>query len=119
MRLRTLFLNPSLFEHFDNGFLVASNNNNMVDEGGHQLAHVQYPGMPADKILASVHRFYDEYYFRPKAVFRILKRAAFSRHESKRLYREAKSFLKVRSMRNKIVQKRAQETVESAEAVNV
>jgi hypothetical protein len=32
---------------------------------------------------------------------------------------EAKSFLKVRSMRNKIVQKRAKETVESAEAVNV
>ena len=48
-------------------------NGKMVDEGGHQLAHIQYPGLPADDILSAVHRFYDEYYFRPKAVFRILK----------------------------------------------
>ena len=34
----------------------------------------QYPGLPADEILSAVHRFYDEYYFRPKAVFRILKK---------------------------------------------
>src|SRR5207245_5825230 len=58
-----------------NGFMVSSGK--MVDEGGHQLAHIQYPGLPADEILGSVHRFYDEYYFRPKAVFRILKKAAF------------------------------------------
>jgi hopanoid biosynthesis associated radical SAM protein HpnJ len=84
-----------------NGFMVGDNK--MVDEGGHQLAHIQYPGLPAEEILESVHRFYDEYYFRPKAVFRILRKAAFNSVDRKRLYREAKTFLKVRSMRTKWV----------------
>jgi len=41
----------------------------MMDEGGHQMAHIEYPGLPTDYILEMVHRFYDEYYFRPKAAF--------------------------------------------------
>jgi hopanoid biosynthesis associated radical SAM protein HpnJ len=84
-----------------NGFMVGDNK--MVDEGGHQLAHIQYPGLPADDILEAVHRFYDEYYFRPKAVFRILRKAAFNSVDRKRLYKEAKNFLKVRAMRHKWV----------------
>jgi hopanoid biosynthesis associated radical SAM protein HpnJ len=87
-----------------NNFMVKGS---MVDEGGHQLAHIEYPGLPADEILHSVHRFYDEYYFRPKAVFRILRKAAFDSDERKRLYKEAKTFLKVRSMRNKLVKDKA------------
>jgi hopanoid biosynthesis associated radical SAM protein HpnJ len=86
-----------------NGFMVGDNK--MVDEGGHQLAHIQYPGLPADDILSAVHRFYDEYYFRPKAVFRILRKAAFDSNDRKRLYKEAKTFLKLRSQRNKLVKK--------------
>jgi len=89
-----------------NGFMVGDNK--MVDEGGHQLAHIQYPGLPADDILGAVHRFYDEYYFRPKAVFRILKKAAFDSGERKRLYKEARTFLKLRSARNKMVKKHAE-----------
>jgi hopanoid biosynthesis associated radical SAM protein HpnJ len=87
-----------------NNFMV---NGSMVDEGGHQLAHIEYPGLPADEILHSVHRFYDEYYFRPRAVFRILRKAAFDSGERKRLYKEARTFLKVRSMRNKLVKANA------------
>jgi len=95
-----------LYDHaVKNGFIVGDNK--MVDEGGHQLAHIQYPGLPADDILGAVHRFYDEYYFRPKAVFRILKKAAFDGSERKRLYKEAKTFLKLRSARNKMVKKHA------------
>jgi hopanoid biosynthesis associated radical SAM protein HpnJ len=86
-----------------NGFMVGDNK--MVDEGGHQLAHIEYPGLPADEILSAVHRFYDEYYFRPKAVFRILRKAAFDSNDRRRLYREAKTFLKLRSQRNKMVKK--------------
>ena len=86
-----------------NGFIVGDNK--MVDEGGHQLAHIEYPGLPADEILSAVHRFYDEYYFRPKAVFRILRKAAFDSNDRKRLYKEAKTFLKLRSARNKLVKK--------------
>jgi hopanoid biosynthesis associated radical SAM protein HpnJ len=88
-----------------NGFMVVESK--MVDEGGHQLAHIQYPGLPADDILAAVHRFYDEYYFRPKAVFRILKKAVFDGSERRRLYKEAKTFLKLRAARNKMVKQHA------------
>jgi hopanoid biosynthesis associated radical SAM protein HpnJ len=89
-----------------NNFMVKGS---MVDEGGHQLAHIEYPGLPADEILHSVHRFYDEYYFRPKAIFRILRKAAFNSGDRKRLYKEAKTFLKVRSMRNKLVKDNAKD----------
>jgi len=89
-----------------NGFMVGDNK--MVDEGGHQLAHIQYPGLPADDIMSAVHRFYDEYYFRPKAAFRILRKAVFNGDERKRLYKEAKTFLKLRSARNKMVKKHAE-----------
>jgi len=88
----------------------------MVDEGGHQLAHIQYPGLPAEEILESVHQFYDEYYFRPRAAFRILRKAAFNTVERKRLYKEAKTFLKTRAMRHKWV-KEKREKDESAAAV--
>ena len=87
-----------------NNFLAKGS---MVDEGGHQLAHIEYPGLPADEVLESVHRFYDEYYFRPKAVFRIVRKAFFDSDERKRLYKEARTFLKVRSMRNKLVKDKA------------
>jgi hopanoid biosynthesis associated radical SAM protein HpnJ len=97
-----------------NGFMVADNK--MVDEGGHQLAHIQYPGLPAEEILDAVHRFYDEYYFRPKAAFRILKKAAFDSGDRKRLYKEAKAFLKTRAMRHKWVQEK-QSKDESSPAV--
>ena len=104
-----------LYDHaVKNGFMVQDNK--MVDEGGHQLAHIQYPGLPADEIMEAVHRFYDEYYFRPKAVVRILRKAAFDGVERKRLYKEAKTFLKTRSMRNKWV-KEKREKQESTTAV--
>src|SRR5882762_6690827 len=95
-----------------NGFMVADTK--MVDEGGHQLAHIQYPGLPAAEILEQVHRFYDEYYFRPKAAFRILKKAAFNSNDRKRLYKEAKAFLKTRAMRHKWVQEKQPEAESSA-----
>ncbi|HZE26790.1 MAG TPA: hopanoid biosynthesis associated radical SAM protein HpnJ [Terriglobales bacterium] len=95
-----------------NGFMVADTK--MVDEGGHQLAHIQYPGLPAAEILEQVHRFYDEYYFRPKAAFRILKKAAFNSNDRKRLYKEAKAFLKTRAMRHKWVQEKQLEAESSA-----
>jgi hopanoid biosynthesis associated radical SAM protein HpnJ len=101
-----------------NGFMVQGNK--MLDEGGHQLAHIQYPGLPADEILDSVHRFYDEYYFRPKAAYRIVRKAIFNTADRKRLYKEAKSFLKVRAMRHKWVKdKRQKDSTVTPEPVNV
>src|SRR5215467_12702484 len=96
-----------LYDHVTkNGFMVSGAK--MVDEGGHQLVQMQYPGLPADDIMAAVHRFYDEYYFRPKAVYRILKKAVFDGSERRRLYKEAKTFLKLRAARNKMVKKHAE-----------
>jgi hopanoid biosynthesis associated radical SAM protein HpnJ len=94
-----------------NGFIV--NDTQMVDDAGHQLAQIEYPGLPRDYVLESVHRFYDEYYFRPKAIFRIVRKAAFDSTERRRLYREAKSFLKLRAQRNRYAK---QQRVEQAEA---
>jgi radical SAM superfamily enzyme YgiQ (UPF0313 family) len=84
----------------ETGFII--NNGAMVDEGGHQLAHIEYPGLPKDYVLEMVHRFYDEYYFRPKAAWRIVSKAIVNR-DVKRLYVESKSFLKLRAARNKVV----------------
>jgi hopanoid biosynthesis associated radical SAM protein HpnJ len=95
-----------------NGNIVGDNK--MVDEGGHQLAQIQYPGLPADDIMSSVHRFYDEYYFRPKAIYRILRKAMFDNNDRKRLYKEAKSFLKLRAARNKRVKQNAAEAAATA-----
>ncbi|HUN89660.1 MAG TPA: hopanoid biosynthesis associated radical SAM protein HpnJ [Terriglobales bacterium] len=93
-----------------NGFIVPGTA--MVDKAGHQVAHIKYPNIDPEEILESVHRFYDEYYFRPKAVYRILRKAAFNGEERRRLYKEAKAFLTLRAARKKYVQeKRAQAPV--------
>ena len=81
-------------------------------------AIVHSPGLPAEEIMESVHRFYDEYYFRPKAIYRILKKAAFNSGERVRLYKDAKSFLKLRASRNKAVRdKRQSDSATVAEPV--
>jgi hypothetical protein len=65
------------------------------------VAQIEYPGLPREHVLEMVHKFYDEYYFRPKAMFRIVRKAAFNSQERQRLYREARSFLKLRAARNR------------------
>jgi hypothetical protein len=75
----------------------------MVDDGGHQMVQIEYPGLPAAEILEAVHHFYDAYYFRPKAAYRILRKAMFDSADRKRLYKEARAFLKLRAQRHKWV----------------
>jgi hypothetical protein len=53
-----------------NGFIL-NEGTQMVDAMGHQVAMIEYPGISRDYIMEMVHRFYDEYYFRPKAAFRV------------------------------------------------
>src|SRR5467141_1947082 len=97
-----------------NGFMTQESK--MVDDAGHQMVQVEYPGLPGAEVMEAVHRFYDEYYFRPKAAYRILKKAAFHSGDRKRLYKEAKAFLKTRAMRHKWVQEK-QSKDESSPAV--
>jgi hopanoid biosynthesis associated radical SAM protein HpnJ len=84
-----------------NGFIT--NEQQMVDAGGHQVAHIEYPGLPKEYVMEMVHKFYDEYYFRPKAIFRIVRKAIFNGEERRRLTKEAKAFLTLRAARNKAV----------------
>ena len=98
-----------------NGFII--NDGKMVDEGGHQLAHIEYPGLPTEYVLEMVHRFYDEYYFRPKAAFRVIWKAIVNR-DVPRLYVEAKAFMKLRGERNKMVkQSKSSKAREAATAI--
>jgi hypothetical protein len=47
-------------------------------------------------------------------VFRILRKAAFDSNDRKRLYKEAKTFMKLRSARNKLVKKHNDEAAAAA-----
>jgi radical SAM superfamily enzyme YgiQ (UPF0313 family) len=94
------FPGTELFEFVEqNGFIT---NGAMSDEAGHQMAHIGYPGLPAQYVLEMVHKFYDEYFFRPKAAFRVVWKAIMNR-DLGRLYGEAQSFMKLRAQRNKAV----------------
>ena len=73
----------------------------MTDDHGHQLPHIGYPQLSAQEMMASVNRFYDEYYFRPRVVWRIVREALWNAHERKRLTTEAIDFLRLRADRRK------------------
>ena len=95
-----------LYEYaMKNGFMVAD-----TQDGGRRRPPDGADPVSRDcrpmNIMESVHRFYDEYYFRPKAIYRILKKAVFNSGERKRLYKDAKSFLKLRASRNKWVKEK-------------
>jgi hopanoid biosynthesis associated radical SAM protein HpnJ len=71
----------------------------MADEFGYQLPNIEYPGLSPREIMQAVEHFYDRYYFRPRIVFRIVRRALFNQNERRRLYHEAREFLQLRARR--------------------
>ena len=73
----------------------------LADHGGHQLPHIEYPHLSKPEMMAGVSRFYDEYYFRPRVAWRIVREALWDSNERKRLYHEAVEFLKLRAERIK------------------
>ncbi len=83
-----------------NGSITADS---MTDETGHQLPNVRYADLDQAEMMEWVERFYDEYYFRPKAAWRIVRKAAFDRKERRRLYKEAREYLALRSKRKQYV----------------
>jgi hopanoid biosynthesis associated radical SAM protein HpnJ len=76
----------------------------MTDDSGHQLPNIQYAGLDRADLVDWVERFYGEYYFRPKAAWRVVRKAIFDTHERKRLYKEAREYLALRSKRKKFVE---------------
>jgi len=102
------FPGTELFDFVEkNGFIT---DKKMEDGGGHQMAHIEYPGLPTEYVMEMVHKFYDEYYFRPGAAFRIIWKAIVNR-DIPRLYAEARSFMQLRAQRNKVAKKPQPQTL--------
>src|SRR5215471_18061097 len=99
------FAGTELYEQLaGNNYMVTDA---VTDNGGHQLPHIQYPGLPKEEMMAAVNRFYDAYYFRPRIVWRIVREALWDSNERKRLFEEAVEYLRVRSARSKYARKTA------------
>ena len=49
----------------------------MTDETGHQLPNIIYPGLDRGELVDWVERFYGEYYFRPRVIWRVVRKAIF------------------------------------------
>ncbi len=74
----------------------------MTDESGHQLPNVVHPGLDRGELVQWVETFYDEYYFRPKQAWRIVKKAVLN-NDVPRLYKEAREYLSLRNKRKKFI----------------
>jgi hypothetical protein len=65
----------------------------MTDETGHQLPNIIYPGLDRGELVDWVERFYGEYYFRPRVIWRVVRKAIFDSTERKRLSKEAREYM--------------------------
>ncbi|MDX2181021.1 MAG: hopanoid biosynthesis associated radical SAM protein HpnJ [Bryobacteraceae bacterium] len=74
----------------------------MTDENGHQLPNIKYDGLNRVELVDWVQRFYDEYYYRPAAAWRVVSKAILN-GDTKRLYKEAREYLALRAKRKKFV----------------
>jgi hopanoid biosynthesis associated radical SAM protein HpnJ len=83
----------------------------MTDEVGHQLPKVIYPGLDEAELVEWVERFYGEYYFRPRVIWRVVSKAIFNSHDRKRLTKEAIEYMALRKKRKKFVTEHRQASV--------
>src|ERR1035441_7429134 len=75
----------------------------MTDDTGHQLPNVVYPGLDRGELVDFVERFYGEYFFRPRVIWRIVRKAIFNNDERHRLTKEAREYMALRTKRKKFV----------------
>ncbi len=75
----------------------------LTDDGGHQLPTVIYPGLDRGELVEWVERFYGEYYFRPRVIWRVIRKAIWDASERRRLFKEAREYLALRSKRKQFV----------------
>jgi hopanoid biosynthesis associated radical SAM protein HpnJ len=84
-------------------------NLSMADESGHQLPNITYPTLDQADLVDAVERFYGEYYFRPRVVWRVVRRAVFNSVDRRRLAKEAREYLSLRSKRKQFVREQRNE----------
>ncbi len=91
----------------------------MTDEGGHQLPQMDYPELTRADLMEAVERFYDEYYFRPRTAWRLVRKSLTDAHEFKRLFKEAREYLLLRSQRKDFVAEVRAQAAQKAAAPQV
>jgi radical SAM superfamily enzyme YgiQ (UPF0313 family) len=96
------FPGTEFYDHVKKNGLITIDEK-MTDDAGHQLPNYQYPGLDRGELVDWVERFYGEFYFRPKVAFRLVRKAMFNTDERKRLYKEAREYLALRSKRKQFV----------------
>ncbi|MFN0166868.1 MAG: hopanoid biosynthesis associated radical SAM protein HpnJ [Bryobacteraceae bacterium] len=75
----------------------------MTDDVGHQLPVVVYPDLDRAELVDWVEKFYGEYYFRPRVMWRVVRKALFDSKERRRLAKEAREYLALRYKRKRFV----------------
>ena len=106
-----------LYTYLQNNGLIKINAT-MSDESGHQLPNFSYPGLDQADLVDWVERFYGEYFFRPRVAWRIVRKAVFDGQERKRLYKEAREYMALRSKRKRFVADRKSERSSAPAAVS-
>jgi len=96
-----------------NGLLTAEA---MTDELGHQLPNVIYPELDRAELIEWVERFYGEYYFRPRVIWRVVRNALWNGAERRRLMKEAREYLALRARRKQFVRQLRHSAVAAEEA---
>src|SRR5580704_15170184 len=96
----------------ENGLINVS----MADESGHQLPNITYPTLDQAELVDAVERFYGEYYFRPRVVWRFVRKAVFNSVDRRRLAKEAREYLSLRSKRKQFVRERRNEAGSGTQA---
>ena len=81
-------------------------NLSMADDAGHQLPNITYPGLDEVELVDAVERFYGEYYFRPRVIWRVVGKAIVDSAERRRLAKEAREYLSLRSKRKRFVREK-------------
>ena len=71
-----------------NGYLAV---NPLLDESGYQKCTIKYPGLSNDEIYGAVERFYRSFYFRPRYIFKAVRKMMSSREECRRLLKRGRS----------------------------
>jgi hypothetical protein len=84
-------------------------NLSLADESGHQLPNITYPSLDQAELVEAVERFYGEYYFRPRVVWRVVRKAFFNSVDRRRLAKEAREYLSLRSKRKQFVREQRNE----------
>jgi hopanoid biosynthesis associated radical SAM protein HpnJ len=89
---------------------------NIVDDRGNQLPKVVYENLNEAELMDWVEKFYSEYYFRPKVVWRMISKVLFHPQERRRLTKEAKEYMALRARRRKFISEQRQRATVSANA---